>query len=68
MVTALQAMLRRGQDEGVFAAFDTRTTAWAIRALIDGVPRRQRLDPQFDFETRVTELIALVDRATRKAA
>ena len=64
----LQELLRRGQASGEFADFDTRTTAWAIRALVDSVPRRQALDPEFDFDTCIAELIALVDRATRKAA
>jgi TetR/AcrR family fatty acid metabolism transcriptional regulator len=64
----LQAILARGQNDGVFARFDTRTMAWTIRTLIDGVPRWRALDPQFDFETCITELGALVDRATRKTA
>jgi TetR/AcrR family transcriptional regulator, fatty acid metabolism regulator protein len=63
----LQELLSRGQADGEFAGFDTRTMAWAIRALIDGVPRRQAVDPEFDFEMCIIELIALVDRATRKA-
>jgi TetR/AcrR family transcriptional regulator, fatty acid metabolism regulator protein len=62
----LQAILQRGQDNGEFARFDTRTMAWAIRTLIDGVPRRQRLDPEFDFGTCMDELIALVARAAGK--
>ena len=64
----LQEILRRGQHDGVFADFDTRTMAWAIRNLVDGVPRRRALDPEFDFETCIHELVALVDRATRKGS
>jgi TetR/AcrR family transcriptional regulator, fatty acid metabolism regulator protein len=63
----LQAILRRGQADGDFADFDTRTMAWSIRTLIDSVPRRRTLDPEFDFDTCIDELVALVDRATRKA-
>ncbi len=67
-VRALQEILRRGQDEGAFADFDTRTMAWAIRNLVDGLTRQRALDPEFDFDTCIDELVALVDRATRKAA
>ena len=61
----LQALLQQGQDAGVFAEFDTRVMAWTIRILIDSVPRR-KLDPEFNFDTCTSELITLVDRATRK--
>lgn len=63
----LGGILQRGQDEGDFTDFDPRTMAWAIRTLIDGVNRRRALDPDFDFDTCIDELIALVDRATKKA-
>ena len=63
----LQTMLRHGQAEGAFADFDTRTMAWAIRNLMDGVNRRRALDLKFDFDACINELIALFDRATRKA-
>jgi AcrR family transcriptional regulator len=62
----LQEILRRGQDEGVFAQFDTRTMAWVIRTLVDNVNRWRKLDPEFDFDTCIAELVALVDRATGK--
>jgi AcrR family transcriptional regulator len=67
-VKPLQEILGRGQDEGVFADFDTRTMAWAIRTLIDGVNRRRLLDVGFDFDTCINEVVALVDRATWKVA
>ena len=63
----LQEILRRGQAAGDFAEFDTRTMAWAIRALVDSVPRRRILDPEFDFDTCIDELIALVGRAAGSA-
>lgn len=62
----LQEILRRGQRDGDFADFDTRTMAWAIRTLVDSVPRRQMMDPEFDFDSCIAELVALADRATRK--
>ena len=63
----LQEILRRGQEDGAFTDFDTRTMAWTIRTLIDGVNRRRNLDPEFDFDTAIEEMLALIDRATRKA-
>ena len=69
MGTALKPLaeiLQRGQEEGVFADFDTRTMAWAIRNLVDGVTRQRALDPEFDFGTCIDEMVALVDRATRR--
>ncbi|HEY1670621.1 MAG TPA: TetR/AcrR family transcriptional regulator [Trebonia sp.] len=63
----LQQILQRGQEEGAFAEFDTRTMAWAIRNLVDGVTRERTLDPEFDFATCIDEMVALVDRATRRA-
>ncbi len=65
-VKPLQEILQHGQDEGVFAQFDTRTMAWSIRTLIDGVHRRRMIDPAFDFDTGINEMVALVERATRK--
>jgi AcrR family transcriptional regulator len=62
----LQEILQRGQAEGAFGEFDTRTMAWAIRNLVDGVTRQRALDPEFDFDTCIDEMVALVDRATRK--
>lgn len=62
----LQEILQRGQDEGAFADFDTRTMAWAIRNLVDGVTRQRAVDPEFDFGTCTDQMVALVDRATRK--
>jgi TetR/AcrR family transcriptional regulator, fatty acid metabolism regulator protein len=64
----LRAILRRGQAEGDFAGFDVPTMAWAIRGMVDGVPRRQRLDPDFDVAVCIEELVGLVDRATRAGA
>jgi TetR/AcrR family fatty acid metabolism transcriptional regulator len=61
----LQAILRRGQAEGDFAEFDTRTMAWATRSMIDSIPRQAALDPEFDYAVCIEELIGLVDRATR---
>jgi AcrR family transcriptional regulator len=62
----LQEILRRGQADGAFTDFDTRTMAWTIRTLIDGVNRRRILDAEFDFDTAIAEMLALIDRATRK--
>jgi TetR/AcrR family transcriptional regulator, fatty acid metabolism regulator protein len=65
-LAALQAILRRGQADGDFVDFDTRTMAWAVRNLINGVNRQRALDPEFDFDTCIHELSELLGRATRR--
>jgi hypothetical protein len=63
----LQEILKRGRHDGVFTTFDTRTMAWAIRSMTDGMTLRRRQDPEFDVDTVVDELVRLVERATSKA-
>lgn len=67
ILRGIEAILRRGQAEGDFREFDTRTMAWVVRNAIDGVQQRRTLDPGLDFEACARELIALFDRATRTA-
>jgi hypothetical protein len=42
--------------------------AWAIRNLVDAMTRMRAQDPEFDFDLCIEEMVALVDRATRKPA
>lgn len=60
----IQAILRKGQGDGDFRDFDTRTMAWVIRNALDGVQQQRALDPDLDFDACTRELIALFDRAT----
>lgn len=64
-LTPLLEIPQRGHDDGVFVAFDAHTMAWSIRSLIDGLTRQRRQDPEFDVDTSIDELVALIQRATR---
>jgi len=63
---ALEAILRQGQDEGAFRAFDLRVMAVTIRAAIDATARFLLAHPTLDGEVCAQELVTLFDRATRK--
>lgn len=62
----LEAILRQGQDEGEFRAFDARIMAVTIRGAIDAVGRFLVAHPNLNGETYAQELVMLFDRATRK--
>lgn len=62
----LETILRQGQDEGEFRAFDLRTMALTIRGAIDTVGRFLVAHPALEGETYAQELVTLFDRATRK--
>lgn len=62
----LEAILRQGQDEGEFRAFDPLVMAITIRGAIDAVGRFLVAHPNLDGETYAQELVTLFGRATRK--
>jgi AcrR family transcriptional regulator len=66
-LAALEAMLRKGQRDGEFRAFDSRVMAATIRRAIDMVPRLLADNPNLDVETCARELVVLFDRATALA-
>jgi AcrR family transcriptional regulator len=66
ILTALEALLRQGQEEGGFRAFDLRVMAVAIRRAIDAVAPLFAANPNLDVESYAQELVTLFDRATRK--
>jgi len=66
ILTALEALLRQGQEEGEFRAFDRRVMAVTIRRAIDGVAPLFAANPNLDVESYAQELVTLFDRATRK--
>jgi AcrR family transcriptional regulator len=66
ILTALEAILRQGQEEGEFRAFDLRVMAVAIRRAIDAVAPLFAANPNLDVESYAQELVTLFDRATRK--
>lgn len=67
MLEGVEAILRRGQAEGEFREFDTRTMAWLVRNAVDGVGQQRALDPGLDFDTCIRELTATFARATSRA-
>jgi AcrR family transcriptional regulator len=63
---ALEAILRQGQDDGDFRAFDPRVMALTIRGAIDAVGSFLVAHPILEGEVYAQELVMLFDRATRK--
>jgi TetR/AcrR family transcriptional regulator, fatty acid metabolism regulator protein len=64
ILEALEAILRKGQHDGEFRAFDLRVMAVTIRRAIDPLPRLLAANPNLDMEAYVRELVTLFDRAT----
>lgn len=62
----LEALLRKGQQEGDFRDFDVRVMAGTMRSAIDALPRLLIANPEADVALYARELVALFDRATRK--
>ncbi|MGI5155998.1 TetR/AcrR family transcriptional regulator [Microbispora sp. CA-102843] len=65
-LTPLQDLLRRGQAEGCFTDFETRTMAMTIRAAIDAIGPQLTAIPDLDLDAYARDLVELFDRATRK--
>ena len=66
ILTALEALLRQGQEDGEFRAFDPRVMAVTIRRAIDAVAPLLAAHPHLDTDSYARELVTLFDRATRK--
>jgi len=66
VLAALEALLRKGQHEGDFRAFDLRVMAMTIRRSIDALPPLFVANPNLDADMYARELVTLFDRATRK--
>jgi AcrR family transcriptional regulator len=64
ILDALEAILRKGQHDGEFRAFDLRVMALTIRQAIDVVPRWLSANPNLEVEAYARELVTLFDRAT----
>jgi len=65
ILQGIEAILRQGQADGEFRDFDTRTVAWAIRNVLDGVHQRCIIEPGFDAESCIGELTELFSRAIK---
>ncbi|HLZ57302.1 MAG TPA: TetR family transcriptional regulator [Ktedonosporobacter sp.] len=66
ILTALEALLRQGQEDGEFRAFDLHVMAVTIRRAIDAVAPLLATHPHLDTDSYARELVMLFDRATRK--
>jgi len=66
ILSALEALLRQGQEDGEFRAFDPRVMAVTIRRAIDAVAPLLAAHPNLDTDSYARELVTLFDRATRK--
>ena len=66
ILSALEALLCQGQEDGEFRAFDLRVMAVTIRRAIDAVAPMLAAHPSLDTDSYARELVTLFDRATRK--
>jgi len=66
ILSALEALLRQGQEDGKFRAFDTRVMAVTIRRAIDALAPLLTAHPNLDTDSYAQELVTLFDRATCK--
>lgn len=66
ILSALEELLRMGQQEGEFRKFDTRVMAVLIRRAIDALPGLLSANRDLDLEPYKREMVTLFDLATRK--
>jgi AcrR family transcriptional regulator len=62
----LEQILRWGQEQGEFRAFDPLVLATVIQRAIDGLPFLLTTDPDTDVQAYAREVATLFDMATRK--
>ena len=65
-ISGIGEILRWGQAEGVFRAFDVQVMATTIQRSLDGIPLAQSTNPDLDLDTYARELVELFTLATRK--
>jgi AcrR family transcriptional regulator len=65
-VSGIADILRWGQAEGVFRAFDVQVMATTIQRSLDGIPLAQSTNPDLDLDTYARELVELFTLATQK--
>ncbi|OEV31615.1 hypothetical protein AN219_03990 [Streptomyces nanshensis] len=61
----IQDILRRGQEDGEFRAFDTLVMAATLQRSLNGLPFLRRTEPDLDLPSYAEELVTLFDLATR---
>ncbi len=63
--SALETILRQGQADGVFRAFDPTVLAIAIQRAVEGLPFLLATRPDLDTAGYAGELVTLFERGTR---
>jgi AcrR family transcriptional regulator len=66
VVSPIEQILRRGQAEGEFRAFDTRVMAVVIQRAVDGLPFLLATYPDIDVNAYAQEVMTLFELATRR--
>jgi AcrR family transcriptional regulator len=66
VMSHLQDMLRRGQADGTFRAFEPLVLAAMVQQPLEGLPLLLQNRPDLDLEQYAAELANAVDRATRR--
>lgn len=61
----VEAILREGQDAGLFRPFDPWVMAVTVQRSVDGLAFLLRTHPDLDLDAFADELVATFDRATR---
>lgn len=65
-ISGIAEILRWGQAESVFRAFDVQVMATTIQRSLDGIPLAQATNPDLDLDTYAQELVELFTLATQK--
>jgi AcrR family transcriptional regulator len=64
--SGITEILRWGQAESVFRAFDIQVMATTIQRSLDGIPLAQSTNPDLDLDTYARELVELFTLATKR--
>ena len=65
VVSPLEKILRRGQEDGEFRAFDPKVMATTVQRSVDGLPFQLETNPDLDLAAYGEELVTLFDLGTR---
>jgi hypothetical protein len=65
VIGTVEQILRRGQDEGTFRAFDPFVLGSLVQRSVDGLPFLLETRPDLDLGAYAEELVETFDIATR---
>lgn len=66
VVSPVEEILRRGQENGEFRPFDTRVMAVVIQRAVDGLPFLLATYPDVDVDAYAREVVTLFELATQR--